>query len=104
MQSFDRLDRSLFVKFLEHRIGNRRAILLISGWLGVGVMNAGHGQAREWVFAAGSTVQGRHAASGGKRGTCSPGTGHSRCGLISKESAAWAYSNCFGVGAEISIA
>ncbi len=38
---FDQLDRRWPVKFVEHRIGDRRVIRLISRWLGAGVMEEG---------------------------------------------------------------
>ena len=38
---FDNLDRSLLVKFLAHRIGDKRLLRLISKWLGAGVMEHG---------------------------------------------------------------
>ena len=35
---FDRIDRNWLVRFLEHRIGDRRVIRLIAKWLNAGVM------------------------------------------------------------------
>ena len=50
---FDQLDRSWLVKFVEHRIGDRRVIRLISKWLGAGVMEEG-----EWWDTQRGTPQG----------------------------------------------
>ena len=38
---FDQLDRGWLIEFVEHRIGDRRVIRLISRWLGAGVMEEG---------------------------------------------------------------
>ena len=38
---FDRIDRDWLVRFLEHRIGDRRVIRLIVKWLNAGVMEGG---------------------------------------------------------------
>ncbi len=50
---FDRIDRSWLVRFLEHRIGDRRVIRLIVKWLNAGVMEAG-----EWRDDLRGTPQG----------------------------------------------
>ncbi len=50
---FDRLDRSWLIRFVEHRIGDRRVIRLISKWLGAGVMEEG-----EWWDTLRGTPQG----------------------------------------------
>ena len=50
---FDQLDRSWLVQFVEHRIGDRRVIRLISKWLGAGVMEEG-----EWWDTQRGTPQG----------------------------------------------
>ena len=39
---FDRLLRQWPVRFLEHRIGDRRLLGLITEWLNAGVMEDGH--------------------------------------------------------------
>ncbi len=41
---FDRIDRDWLVRFLEHRIGDRRVIRLIIKWLNAGVMENGKWQ------------------------------------------------------------
>ena len=38
---FDRIDRSWLLRFLKHRIGDRRVIRLITKWLNAGVMEEG---------------------------------------------------------------
>ena len=38
---FDRIDREWMIRFLEHRIGDRRVIRLITKWLNAGVMEDG---------------------------------------------------------------
>ena len=50
---FDRIDRSWLVRFLEHRIGDRRVIRLIVKWLNAGVMEEG-----EWRDNLRGTPQG----------------------------------------------
>ena len=50
---FDQLDRSWLLQFVEHRIGDRRVIRLISKWLGAGVMEEG-----EWRDTLRGTPQG----------------------------------------------
>ena len=50
---FDQLDRGWLIKFVEHRIGDRRVIRLISKWLGAGVMEGG-----EWQDTLRGTPQG----------------------------------------------
>ena len=50
---FDRMDRSWLVKFVEHRIGDRRVIRLISKWLSAGVM-----EEDEWRDSLRGTPQG----------------------------------------------
>ena len=50
---FDQLDRGWLIKFVEHRIGDRRVIRLISRWLGAGVMEEG-----EWRDTLRGTPQG----------------------------------------------
>ncbi len=41
---FDRIDRDWLIRFLEHRIGDRRVIRLIIKWLNAGVMESGKWQ------------------------------------------------------------
>jgi len=41
---FDRIDRDWLIRFLEHRIGDRRVIRLIAKWLNAGVMEGGKWQ------------------------------------------------------------
>ena len=41
---FDRIDRDWMVRFLEHRIGDRRVIRLIIKWLNAGVVEGGEWQ------------------------------------------------------------
>ena len=53
---FDRLDRSWLVKFVEHRIGDRRVIRLISKWLGAGVIEEGEWRDTLWGVPQGSSV------------------------------------------------
>ena len=50
---FDRIDRNWLVRFLEHRIGDRRVIRLIVKWLNAGVMEGG-----EWRDDLRGTPQG----------------------------------------------
>ena len=50
---FDRIDRGWLVRFLEHRIGDRRVIRLIVKWLNAGVMEEG-----EWKDDLRGTPQG----------------------------------------------
>ena len=50
---FDRIDRNWLVRFLEHRIGDRRVIRLIIKWLNAGVMEEG-----EWRDDLRGTPQG----------------------------------------------
>ena len=38
---FDQIDRHWLVRFLEHRIGDKRVIRLIIKWLNAGVMESG---------------------------------------------------------------
>ena len=49
----DRIDRDWLVRFLEHRIGDRRVIRLIVEWLNAGVMEGG-----EWRDDLRGTPQG----------------------------------------------
>ena len=53
---FDQLDRSWLVKFVEHRIGDRRVVRLISKWLGAGVMEEGERRDTLWGVPQGSSV------------------------------------------------
>ena len=53
MWSFDNLDRDWLIRFLEHRIGDRRIIRLITKWLNAGVMDGG-----EWKDDLRGTPQG----------------------------------------------
>ena len=39
---FDRIDRDQLIRFVEHRIGDRRVVRLIRKWLDAGVMENGH--------------------------------------------------------------
>ena len=50
---FDTIPREWLIRFLEHRIGDRRVIRLISKWLNAGVMEDG-----EWVDTGEGTPQG----------------------------------------------
>ncbi len=50
---FDRIDRDWMIRFLEHRIGDRRVIRLITKWLNAGVMEDG-----EWKDDMRGTPQG----------------------------------------------
>ena len=50
---FDRVDRGWLVRFLEHRMGDRRVIWLIVKWLNAGVMEGG-----EWRDDLRGTPQG----------------------------------------------
>ncbi len=50
---FDRIDRDWMIRFLEHRIGDRRIIRLITKWLNAGVMEDG-----EWKDDMRGTPQG----------------------------------------------
>ena len=50
---FDRIDRGWMIRFLEHRIGDRRVIRLITKWLNAGVMEDG-----EWKDDMRGTPQG----------------------------------------------
>jgi group II intron reverse transcriptase/maturase len=50
---FDRIDHAWMVKFVEHRIGDRRIVRLIQKWLKAGVMEQGR-----WVETEQGTPQG----------------------------------------------
>lgn len=50
---FDSLSQEWLIKFLEHRIGDRRMIRLIQKWLQAGVLDEG-----EWSVSATGTIQG----------------------------------------------
>jgi len=50
---FDELDRSWLIRFLEHRIGDRRIIRLIQKWLKAGVLEEG-----SWIETSQGTPQG----------------------------------------------
>ncbi len=50
---FDTLDRGWLVKFLEHRVGDRRVVRLVKKWLAAGVLEDG-----EWRQSEVGTVQG----------------------------------------------
>jgi RNA-directed DNA polymerase len=50
---FDTLDRGWLVRFLEHRVGDRRVIRLVKKWLAAGVLEDG-----EWKQSEEGTVQG----------------------------------------------
>src|SRR3954464_14186609 len=53
---FDNLDRSWLVKFLQHRVADRRMLRLIQKWLGAGIMEEG-----QWKDTEMGTPQGsRH--------------------------------------------
>ena len=54
---FGSLDRSWLLKFLEHRIADRRVLRLISKWLGAGVIEDG-----KWSETAGGAAQGASAS------------------------------------------
>ena len=53
MLSFDTLSHEWLVKFLEHRIADRRVIRLIQKWLNAGVLEDG-----KWMVSEIGTVQG----------------------------------------------
>ena len=50
---FDTLDHGCLVKFIEHRIGDRRIVRLIQKWLAAGVLEDG-----QWMRSEQGTVQG----------------------------------------------
>src|SRR5207302_2977161 len=50
---FDRIEHSWMVKFIEHRIGDRRIVRLIQKWLKAGVMEQG-----QWIETEQGTPQG----------------------------------------------
>jgi retron-type reverse transcriptase len=50
---FDRIDHAWMVKFVEHRIGDRRIVRLIHKWLKAGVMEEGR-----WIETEQGTPQG----------------------------------------------
>jgi len=50
---FDSIDRSWMIRFLEHRVADRRVVRLIRKWLAAGVMEDG-----EWSDTMEGTVQG----------------------------------------------
>jgi RNA-directed DNA polymerase len=54
---FSRLDQSWLLKFLEHRIADRRVLRLIQKWLRAGVIENG-----EWSETIGGTAQGASAS------------------------------------------
>ena len=65
---FDQLDRGWLVKFVEHRIGDRRVIRLISKWLGAGVMEEGEWRDTLWGVPQGSSDRRRkRLADSGER-------------------------------------
>ncbi len=53
---FDALDHEWLLKFLEHRIGDKRLLRLIQKWLGAGVMEAGRWTACEEGTPQGATI------------------------------------------------
>jgi RNA-directed DNA polymerase len=53
MGSFDNIDQELMVKFVEHRIGDRRVVRLIQRWLKAGILEEG-----KWVEVETGTPQG----------------------------------------------
>lgn len=50
---FDRIDQAWLVRFLEHRVGDKRVIRLVRKWLKAGVLDAGN-----WSVSATGTPQG----------------------------------------------
>ncbi len=50
---FDTLEHGWLVKFIEHRVGDRRVVRLIQKWLNAGVLEDG-----EWAWSEVGTVQG----------------------------------------------
>ena len=50
---FDRIDHAWMIKFVEHRIGDRKVVRLIQKWLKAGVMEQGR-----WFEAEEGTPQG----------------------------------------------
>lgn len=53
---FDAIDHGWLVKFVEHRIGDRRVVRLIQKWLSAGVMEDGRWTASEVGSPQGATV------------------------------------------------
>lgn len=53
---FDAIDHGWLVKFVEHRIGDRRVVRLIQKWLSAGVMEEGRWSASEVGSPQGATV------------------------------------------------
>jgi RNA-directed DNA polymerase len=53
MLSFDNIDREWLVKFLEHRIGDKRIIRLIQKWLRSGII-----EGTDWTDTGRGTPQG----------------------------------------------
>ena len=56
---FDRINRDWLVRFLEHRIGDRRVIRLIMKWLNAGVMEGGEWRDDLWGTPQGAIVKTR---------------------------------------------
>ena len=69
---FDMVSRDWLVRFLEHRIGDKRVIRLIIKWLNAGVMEAG-----EWRTICGERPKGRWLHRFWRTSTC---TTFSTCG------------------------
>jgi retron-type reverse transcriptase len=53
---FDAIDHGWLMKFIEHRIADRRVLRLIQKWLSAGVMEEGRWQASEKGSPQGATV------------------------------------------------
>ncbi len=53
---FDAIDRQWLVKFIEHRIGDRRVVRLIQKWLNAGVLEEGKRIVREKGTVQGSSI------------------------------------------------
>ena len=53
MVSFDNLDKGWLIKFVEHRVADRRILRLIRKWMNAGVMEGG-----EWLETKTGTPQG----------------------------------------------
>ena len=54
---FDSVDRDQLIRFLEHRIGDRRVLRLITKWLNAGVMDGGN-----WTDTGAGTPQGANVS------------------------------------------
>ena len=57
MSSFGQIDQSWLMRFLEHRIADRRVLRLIQKWLAAGVIEDG-----KWSQTRAGTAQGASAS------------------------------------------